>query len=64
MFNRPPHTEILTVPCRRPRSPFRPATGDFVLLSHPRFVGEPDFYRLAVREARSDLIQLGGNPPF
>ncbi len=32
--------------CRRPRSTFRPAPGDLVLLADTRLVGEPDLYAL------------------
>lgn len=44
--------------------PFRPSPGDLVLLPDPGLVREPDFYRRAAREGRSDLVQLGGKAPL
>src|SRR5882724_2368515 len=50
----------LIVRRRWPRPAPRPATGDLVLLSDPRFVLEPDFYRLACPLVLRDLCQTGG----
>lgn len=41
-----------------------PTPRDLVLLSDPRFVLEPDFYRRVARERRSDLRQRGSEAPF
>jgi|SRR5665213_723004 len=46
--------------CCGPRAAARPSAGDLVLLSDPRFVLEPDLYRLAGSLARRDLRQVLG----
>src|SRR3954465_14560413 len=43
-----------------PGSPPGPATRDLVLLADPGLVLPPQFYRSAVREARPDRFQGGG----
>jgi hypothetical protein len=49
----------LIVRRRGPRAAPRPAAGDLVLLADPCLVLEPDFYRLACRVARGDLLEAG-----
>ena len=43
-----------------PGAPSGPAPGDLVLLAHPRRVLPPQLYGGAVREARPDRFQGGG----
>ena len=45
---------------RRTAAALRPASGDFVLLADPRFVLEPDLYRLARCIACGDFRQACG----
>jgi hypothetical protein len=54
----------LIVRRRGAASALRPSPSDLVLLSDPGLVLEPDFYRCAAREGRSDLVQLGSEAPF
>src|SRR3954464_15731913 len=44
----------------RPGAPSGPAPGDLVLLAHPRLVLPPQLDRGALREARPDRLQGGG----
>src|SRR4051794_17869910 len=53
-------TRPLIVRGAGPGAPSGPAPGDLVLLAHARLVLPPQFYRSAVREARPDRFQGGG----
>jgi len=44
-----------------PGSPWRPAPGDLVFLTDPRFVLPPELYLGIGRERGSDRLQRGGN---
>ena len=54
----------LIVRRRGAASALRPSPCDLVLLPNPGLVLEPNLYRCAARERRSDLVQLGGEAPF
>ncbi len=50
----------LIMRCTWPGATLGPSAGDFVLLPDASLVLEPDFYGLASRFLRGDLLQLGG----
>ncbi len=53
-------TGALILGRRGPRSPFRPAPSDLVLLADPGFVLEPNLYVRVWREAVADFRHSGG----
>ena len=53
-------TGALILGRRGPRSPFRPAPGDLVLLADPGFVLEPNLYIRVCREAVADFRHSSG----
>ncbi len=53
-------TGTLILGRRGPRSSFRPAPGDLVLLADPGFVLKPDLYGRTLRESGSDFYHPVG----